>query len=214
MHSVNERSIRSIIILFVILLVSLLMVGGVWAVRVAYATIPDTGGVIHACYDSGNRMLRVIDTEVGEACRSKEMALSWNQTGPQGSEGPRGPSDGFVTSLPLANPKNLDGRNVNVLSLSLPKGNYILSASVRVERSQSGTSTVLCDLRVGGGPFPTGYVERLDGADAVATMAATNGVSLSSDEMVHLTCQAFGDDGTFAAFADLTAIRVGTVTRQ
>lgn len=220
MHSLNERSIGSLRVFLLILLIGFLMVGLVSAVRVVYASIPDTGGVIHACYDSGNRMLRVIDTESGEACRTQEMALSWNKMGPQGpqgpqgSEGPRGPSDGYVTSLIPANAKNVDNRTVNVLSLSLPAGDYLLSASVRVERNQSGTSTVFCDLRVGGGPFPTGYLERLDGADAVATMAATNGISLTSNEMVHLTCSAFGDDGTSVTLADLTAIKVGKVTRQ
>lgn len=214
MRRVNERSIRSITTILVILVIGLLLVAVVWAVRVAYAAIPDAGGVIHACYDPGNRTLRVIDTESGEACRPQDRALSWNQTGPQGQVGPRGPSDGYVTRLLPFEAKNLDNHNVNVLSLSLPAGDYILSASVRVDRTQPGTSTVFCDLRVGGGPFPTGYVEILDGAGAVATLAATSGVSLSTDEMVHLTCEAIGDDGTFATLADLTAIRVGTVTRQ
>ncbi|HEX6383383.1 MAG TPA: hypothetical protein VF177_01825 [Anaerolineae bacterium] len=200
--------------MFVILLISLLMVGVISAVRVAYATIPDAGGVIHACYDPGNRMLRVIDTEAGEVCRPQDGALSWNQTGPQGPEGLRGPSDGYVVRLLPFEAKNLDNQNVNVLSLSLPAGDYIVSASVRVDRTQPGTSSVFCDLRVGGGPFPTGYHEVLDGTDAVATMAATSGLSLPSAEMVHLTCEAIGDDGTFATLAGLTAIRVGTLTRQ
>jgi hypothetical protein len=213
MHNVNGRSIRSIAKMSMILLIGLLMVGAMWAARAAYATIPDTGGVIHACYDAGNRVLRVIDTEAGEACRSQETALSWNQTGPQGPEGPRGPSDGYVTSLTGGPGIEVD-QNVDVLSLSLPAGDYMLSASARVQRDRPGTSRVVCDFRVGGGPFATGYVESLDGADAVATIAATNGVSLSADEMVHLTCFAIGDDGSLVTHADLTATRVGTVTRQ
>ena len=63
---------------------ALLLAGGV-----AYATIPDSGGVIHGCY-AKNGSLRVVDTAAGEACSSKETALTWNQTGPQGPPGPQG----------------------------------------------------------------------------------------------------------------------------
>lgn len=190
-----------------------------WAVRAAYAGIPDSGGVIHACYDPGNGALRVIDSEAGEMCRPKEMALSWNRTGPQGPEGPegprgaRGPSDGYVSSLRGGPGIEVD-QMVNVLSLSLPAGDYMLSGSARVQRGQDGTSSVVCDFRVGGGPFATGYAERVDGVNDVATIAATGGVSVSSGEMVHLTCFAIGDSGSRVTHADLTAIRVETVTRQ
>lgn len=219
MYDVVERLRRSITILFLILSISLLVAGGLWVARVAYANIPDSGGVIHACYDAGNGTLRVIDTEAGETCRPQETALSWNQEGPQGPEGPSGPegppgpSDGYVKSLRGGTGIEVNG-TVNVLSLSLPAGDYILSTTALVQRNQAGISTVICDLRVGGGPFATGYVERLDGADAVATLAATSGVSLSTDEMIHLSCFASGADGTFVTLADLTAVRVGTVTRQ
>jgi hypothetical protein len=108
----------------------------------------------------------------------------------------------------------LDNRQVHVLSLSLPAGDYILSASVRLERTQAGTSTVFCDFLVGGGAFAPLYLEQLDGASDVETMAMTTGVSLISDEMVHLRCDGFGDDGTFAVSGNLTAIRVATLTGQ
>lgn len=63
----------------------------------AYATIPDSAGVIHGCYkiggegfDSQRGSLRVIDTDSGQSCRKHETALTWNQTGPQGPAGPQG----------------------------------------------------------------------------------------------------------------------------
>jgi len=64
---------------------------------VAYATIPDSNGVIHACYakPSGNTVppgtLRVIDTGLGQSCGLNETALSWNQQGVRGATGPQGP---------------------------------------------------------------------------------------------------------------------------
>ena len=53
---------------------------------VAFAAIPDSGGVIHACYQKANGNLRVVDSERG--CRSSEHPLSWSQDhGPGGSLG-------------------------------------------------------------------------------------------------------------------------------
>jgi hypothetical protein len=53
---------------------------------VAYAAIPDSEGVIRACYKTGGLLqerggLRVSDDGT---CRPNEVALSWNHTGPAG----------------------------------------------------------------------------------------------------------------------------------
>jgi Type VI secretion system effector, Hcp len=60
---------------------------------VAFAAIPDSGGVINACYEKGSGKLRVTDTETNKpkACTSDESSLSWNQRGPQGPQGEPGP---------------------------------------------------------------------------------------------------------------------------
>jgi hypothetical protein len=52
---------------------------------IAYASIPDSGGVIHGCYNKANGVLRVIDS--GKSCGAAEKPLNWNQTGPTGSAG-------------------------------------------------------------------------------------------------------------------------------
>jgi hypothetical protein len=57
---------------------------------VAVAAIPDANGVIHGCRDTRTGALRVIDSEAGQTCGSKEAALNWNQTGPQGPAGVSG----------------------------------------------------------------------------------------------------------------------------
>ena len=76
--------------------------GGVSA---AYASIPDSGGVIHACYQSPppahGANLQVIDTGAGGSCSGGMTALTWNQTGPQGpagAQGPAGPAGPAATS--------------------------------------------------------------------------------------------------------------------
>ena len=58
----------------------------------APAAIPDANGSIHACRNTKTGVLRVIDTDKGQTCRKGEVALTWNQSGPQGPAGPSGVS--------------------------------------------------------------------------------------------------------------------------
>lgn len=55
----------------------------------AFASIPDSAGVIHACYDHSGGSLRVIDNSVTN-CKSSETAVSWNTTGATGPTGATG----------------------------------------------------------------------------------------------------------------------------
>lgn len=63
----------------------LLVVAGM----VAFASIPDSAGVINGCYATKTGALRVIDTAT-QSCARGEVALSWNQVGPQGPQGLQG----------------------------------------------------------------------------------------------------------------------------
>ena len=59
---------------------------------VAYATIPGSDGMIHACYSRSGGALRVVDASV-TGCKSGETSLDWNvrgAAGPQGAVGRRG----------------------------------------------------------------------------------------------------------------------------
>jgi hypothetical protein len=68
------------------------LIGAVTAAGVAYATIPDSNGVINACVQQANGSVRIIDPSTGQQCRPNEQSLSWNQTGQQGPPGrPPGP---------------------------------------------------------------------------------------------------------------------------
>jgi hypothetical protein len=76
------------------------------AAGVAYASIPDSAGVIHGCYKTGgSHALRVIDTGVSGHCNGDEKPLNWNQTGPQGpagatgATGAQGPAGESATAL-------------------------------------------------------------------------------------------------------------------
>ena len=59
------------------------------AAGIAYATIPDSAGVIHGCYGNTGQ-LRVIDPSNGDACKNNETGLDWSKTGPQGPPGQDG----------------------------------------------------------------------------------------------------------------------------
>ena len=42
---------------------------------IAYATIPDAGGVVHTCYTKSSGAWRVIDTGLGQTCKANELPL-------------------------------------------------------------------------------------------------------------------------------------------
>jgi hypothetical protein len=52
-------------------------------------TIPDTDGVIHGCRDQRSGSLSVIDSDT-QQCPRGATALTWNQVGPPGPQGPAG----------------------------------------------------------------------------------------------------------------------------
>jgi hypothetical protein len=64
------------------------LVGG----SIAWASIPDGYGVIHACYNTTNGKLSVMDASNPKlsACAANEAPLSWDQQGAQGPSGPQG----------------------------------------------------------------------------------------------------------------------------
>lgn len=73
-------------------LVVIAVAGALGGAAVAYAAIPDRGGVIHACYQKTTGALRVVDSEKDRGCTRAELGLVWNQTGPQGVAGAQGPA--------------------------------------------------------------------------------------------------------------------------
>jgi len=67
----------------------------VMAGGIAYAAIPDGGGVIHGCYNpngaKGNNgtPLNILDTVSG-SCTGSQKEVTWSQIGPQGPPGLKG----------------------------------------------------------------------------------------------------------------------------
>lgn len=74
---------------------------------VAWATIPDSAGVIHGCIDAASGNLKVVDFPTTN-CPGGDVPLNWNQQGPPGAPGSQG-SPGAALNLPpltvVKNPK-------------------------------------------------------------------------------------------------------------
>jgi hypothetical protein len=162
-----------------IAIVAVLAAGGI-----AYASIPDSSGVIHACYQKTNGSLRVIDTQAGAKCSSTENPLTWNQTGPAG---PRGPSDAFLAS---DGGKPIGLSPTTLASLTLPAGNYTLIAKTGVY-DLSSADIVDCFLKAAGSTLDEDEV-RLDGLtttnDDNEFMDLIGVVSLDSAGTVSVVC--------------------------
>lgn len=70
--------------LVVALTAVVVLAGGIVA-----ASIPAADGTINGCYQKNNGQLRVVES--ADKCNPSELALTWQQQGPQGPEGPAGP---------------------------------------------------------------------------------------------------------------------------
>ena len=179
----------------------------------AYASIPDSNGVIHGCYVKTTGQLRVIDSG-GKGCEPGEKPLDWNQTGPTGSTGP---SDSWDTGQVA--PVDLDpsGSHVTVAQLPLPAGNFVISAkTVLADATATQRVPVTCRLEI-----PTLLIIDTTDADllplgGVGSQAmplpfeAT--VALSGPETVTLSCAATQNAlKPFALEARIVALKVGTL---
>jgi hypothetical protein len=63
------------------------------AAGVAYAAIPDGGGIVHACFQnvtSANKPVKLLDTAKATTCPSGWKQVTWNQKGQPGAPGAPG----------------------------------------------------------------------------------------------------------------------------
>ena len=189
---------------------ALLVVGGI-----AYASIPDGSGTIHACYQKNQGALRVIDTDKAQTCSSSETPLSWNQTGQQGQQGPpgppgpTGPSDVWSVDGYDAGFKNLPFQTLVDLATTstLPTGSYFVQAETEAHNISSNPTDYFCDLV----DSSTTYQEtRVTSPDWV-TIPVQAVITLTSPDTISLQCEAANTAGSEAFNWQLAAIKVGTV---
>jgi hypothetical protein len=190
-------------------------------VGVATGTIPDSGGVVHGCYQNHRGTLRVIDTRQGATCANSETALTWNQRGPAGPPGPPGPSRAYSTSAPsiplTCGPtgKNCSG---TVTLSALPPGGYAVSgkAVADMPAGSQGFDHVTCTLSADTDTDTSiGSVgeEENSGVDLPATTLSTQLThQFTSSGSVVLRCTNF--EGAEVTNVKLTAIKLDSVTNQ
>ena len=208
-------------------LLALVIIGALVLGGIAYANIPDAGGVIHGCYkkSSPNQgTLRVIDTEKAQTCLSSETSLSWSQTGPQGPQGIQGPQGPSGSSHAYSDTNNaaltlVSPNSHTITQLTLPAGNYVVAATGSVV--QSGTFNTLgsandvkCSLNDPNDNAVTASEATADEpnyTDAVPyTLVAT--MSLSSSGTITVDCATLtGTVGAEVDFNSLVATQVDAV---
>ena len=143
---------------------------------VAYATIPDSNGVIQGCYGKSGGSLRVIDSAVAE-CKSNETPLAWNVQGPPGEQGdPGAPATALWAVL-------------------RSDGTVIASSGVDPNPNFTG--------RLGTGSYQVLFTRNIASCAATASVFQDVGVVVPRFAMVSRTSQSqvgvlvFEDDGTF-----------------
>jgi hypothetical protein len=180
---------------------------------IAYATIPDSSGKIHACYKLSGGALRVIDSG---SCLSSEAPLSWSQTGPQGlqgvqgQQGVRGPSDlwhddgyGFTQNIH-------ESDFVTLASVTVAAGSYFVQASVNLANTGTTAASYGCDLVDAGGEFQFAPAETPSGTQDATQLTFNGLLSPTSSDTISLRCVS-QDFGSVAANWELDALQVGTV---
>jgi hypothetical protein len=161
----------------------------------AYASIPDSSGVIHGCYTKASGSLRVIDTGAAATCRVGETPLDWSQTGPQGSQGtqgPQGPAGAThawaATSASVvapSDPNELLG--IDVVSVSnLPPGNYVAWVAGETNVTGTGEDFSECALNASGAIIQQQDLE-LNPPDR-GTYALTGAANLPNGGSISLNC--------------------------
>jgi hypothetical protein len=189
------------------------------AAGVAYATIPDGGGVIHGCFTKSGGSLRVIDAGVVN-CKSTESALNWNVAGPpgpQGQQGPTGPqvpagpqgpsgsSHGYIVSTSQVPVAAFPVYSQVALLSSVPAGIYMVWGQVHLGDAVNTAGSAWCRIAVNGtklagsetqGEYPQNTLNL-----SIASAATLTGAGSS----VEVDCRG---NGTELADVNLTLIRV------
>jgi hypothetical protein len=75
-----------------VLVAALVVAAAVTVGGIAYASVPDSAGVIHGCYGANaatktnGSQLNIVDGDVA-ACGKGQTSITWNRTGPPGQDG-------------------------------------------------------------------------------------------------------------------------------
>jgi hypothetical protein len=195
---------------------ALLLAGGI-----AYATIPDSNGVIHACYKSSQGTLRLIDPGKSQACLDSETAVNWSQTGPQGIQGPKGdtgptgPSDvysvdGYGQPVKGISPSPTVWESL-ATTPTLPAGSYFVQSEVELYNENSAQTEYFCDLVDSSSNEYQTERATADPNTSWVTLPVQAVITLASPDTVTFRCSSNSSFGSEAFNWELDAIKVGAV---
>ena len=197
---------------------------------IAYATIPDSSGVIHGCYSGnganakGGTQLYVVNSDQA-TCSNGQTAVPWGQTGPTGQTGPQGPAGptgpqgtaGPAGSIDIwddnhyANGSHLEVGVTNstiVAVITPPPGSYYVEASLHGYNS-SGGAEIWCELQV---PATVAWAQ--DGTTAANQSVDLHmqgvGTTTAGSDSINVACRS-NHAGSFVEDWNLDAIKVTNV---
>lgn len=196
------------------LLAAMVLGGLALAGGIAYATIPDSSGIIHGCRNNGSGALRVIDS-ASQSCTSAETPLNWVQSAAFEAFGGL---FGGTTTNPIEITSTSFASPTHVLTLHLGEGAYVLAAQVFANKPD-GRERLVCFVN-GGQQTELGIQLRSalgthPGYTKIATISGTGTVvSPTGGADAELVCVQRDMTGSNAGVlgADLTATRVASVT--
>ena len=186
---------------------------------IANAAIPDSAGIIHACYANNNGDLRVVDDPA--TCKNNEIALQWGKTGPQGPQGVPGPQGPQGVQGPQGNPgtngeawfarsgaPTTEDDIVELTNLPGP-ASYVVHAIGVVTGDHAGLS-MTCHIVVNGtiNVIPSGYTAIYsDKSGTFGTAQWTTAVNLpAASNTIVLHCHS--DDSDEEKHGELLATRI------
>ena len=206
------------------IVVGVAIVGLAVAGGIAYATIPDSSGMIHGCYSpngakaKGGTQLYIIDSDQA-TCSNGQQPIPWGQQGPSGQTGPTGPQGPTGPSGPAGPSDIWDGSHyggtanltkdtqIIVASVAPPGGSFYAEASLTVSNSSSGANFT-CTLNV---PGTVAYVQTdTTGAGQHAALHLQGVGTLSGSDTITLVCRTDKDNSTVTDW-NLDALQVSNV---
>ena len=143
-----------------LLLLALTVTALLTAAGIAYATIPDSGGVYTACMLTKTGTIRLIDPSLGSSsslgyCTKNETQIKWNQTGATGAQGPAGKDAPKVLSgYVLGNGVLGAGSGFGMTAKRLGVGHYEVDFSAG---TWDGKNSVVPVVNFSGGGGANGY---------------------------------------------------------
>jgi len=183
---------------------------------IAAATTPAV--TYFACVTNSTGAIRIVGKTAG--CGTGKHKISWNNAGPRGSRGERGPAGavtGFVDTSDAT--QQLGGVPGPVATLPLPAGRYLVTAKAEASlgTTDSSADMVSCSLVDSNSSFLDSAIASLDpGHNFTATESLTllGATQLTAKGSVQLRCQ--DDTGNAGTVDDvvITAVPVTEITQS